>query len=302
MMAAGMKTLNVIGAGRVGRTLASLWVEKRTLSVQDVLDGTAQGARAAVAFIGDGTPAAAFAEMRPADLWMITTPDRHIVDSCQALAAAGLLRASDIVFHCSGATPSSELSAARAAGCAVASVHPLKSFADPRDAVRTFAGTHCAIEGDATAVEVLRPSFERIGGLVAELDPRYKSVYHAASVVVSNYLAALMEVGLRCYEKAGLPRDTATKMMEPIVRETLENVFEIGTTRALTGPIARGDDAVVAKHLKSLAQWDACVTAIYRELGLVALELSRAHGEAEPAALERIHSLLAKDGKGANAE
>ena len=292
MMAAGMKSLNVIGAGRVGRTLASLWEEKRTFRMQDVLDGTVQGARAAVAFIGDGRPVPSAGEMHPADVWMITTPDRMIVASCEALAASGVLRAGDIVFHCSGATPSGELQAAAQAGCAIASVHPLKSFADPRDAVRTFTGTHCAIEGDAAALEVLKPAFERIGGLVSELDPRFKTIYHAASVVVSNYLDALMEVGLRCYEKAGLPRETATKMMEPIVRETLENIFEIGTTRALTGPIARGDDAVVAKHLKSLGEWDACVTGIYRELGLVALELARAQGEAEVEALARLGELL----------
>lgn len=287
-----MKSLNVIGAGRVGRTLASLWAEKHTFAVQDVLDGSVQGARAAVAFIGDGQPVETIEQMRAADVWMITTSDRHIAGSCENLTASGLLRAGDIVFHCSGSAPSSDLAAAARAGGRVASVHPLKSFADPRDAVRTFAGTHCAIEGDPQALETLKPAFERIGARLAELDPRYKTVYHAASVIVSNYLAALMEAGLRCYEKAGLSREAATVMMEPIVRETLENVFQLGTAKALTGPIARGDDQVVARHLQALGEWDPCISDIYRQLGAVALELAREQGEAETEALERIKRLL----------
>lgn len=287
-----MKSLNVIGAGRVGRTLAFLWKEKHAFAVQDVLDSSAAGAQTAVAFIGDGTPIASLEELHAADVWMITTSDRQIVQACEQLASAGLLRAGDIVFHCSGSMPSSELAAASARGSHIASVHPLKSFADPRSAVQTFAGTHCAIEGEAAALEILKPAFECIGGRLSEIDARFKIVYHAASVIVSNYFAALMETGVRCYEKAGLTRETAAIMMEPIVRETLEHIFELGTAKALTGPISRGDDQVVARHLQALSAWDARVTDIYRDLGLVAVELARAQGVAEKTALARIETLL----------
>lgn len=288
-----MKKLNIIGSGRVGRTLASLWEEKRTFAIQDLLDRTAHGARAAIAFIGDGRAAARLEEMRPAEVWMITTPDGQISEGCEALAASGLLRSGDIVFHCSGALDSAELRRAAAFGALVASVHPLKSFADSRDAVRTFTGTHCAAEGDREALEILRPAFERIGAIVSEVDPRFKTIYHAASVMVCNYLTALMETGLRGYEKSGLTRETALAMMEPLVRETVDNVFKLGTVKALTGPIARGDDAVVARQLEALAAWDARIGSIYRELGAVALELSRAQGEAGAEALDRLQRLLA---------
>jgi predicted short-subunit dehydrogenase-like oxidoreductase (DUF2520 family) len=284
-----VKTLNVIGAGRVGRTLASLWSEKHTFEVKEVLDGKPEGARAAVAFIGDGVAIEAIDAMHPADVWMITTPDREIVSSVQRLCAAGLLRANDVAFHCSGSLPSSELAFA---GAHVASVHPLKTFADPREAVRTFVGTHCAVEGDRAALDVLVPAFERIGGRVSEIDPQFKTIYHAASVIVCNYLTALLEAGLRCYERTGLNRETATAMIEPIVRETLDNVLELGTANALTGPIARGDDAVIAKHLHALDAWDPHVASIYRELGSVALELARERGEADEDALRRIETLL----------
>lgn len=287
-----MKTLNVIGAGRAGRTLASLWSARRTFAVQDVLDRSVAGAVAAVTFIGEGSAVDAVHAMRAADVWMITTPDRHIAPTCEGLAASGVLRPADVVFHCSGSLGSQELRAAAAIGASIASLHPLKTFADPASAVRTFEGTYCAAEGDAAALDVLTPAFEDIGARVSRIDPELKTIYHAASVVVCNYLTALLETGLRCYEKAGLPRDTALKMIEPIVRDTVQNVFELGPARALTGPIARGDESVVARQLDALAEWDPAVAHIYRDLGALAVDLAREQGGADADGLARIEALL----------
>lgn len=287
-----MKTLNIIGAGRVGRTLGALWERARVFSIQDVLSATPHDARSGVAFIGTGHAVKVLEDMHAADVWMLTPPDGRIAACCSALAASGLLREGDIVFHCSGALSSHELKPAVERRARTASVHPLKSFADPHDAVRTFAGTYCAAEGDGAALAALRPAFEQIGARVSEIDAQFKPLYHAASVIVCNYLVALMEVGLRCYEKAGIARDTARAMMEPLVRETVDNVFKLGPVKALTGPIARGDDAVVAHQLAALGKWDRRIASIYQELAAVALDLAREKGEADTAALDRLNDLL----------
>ena len=287
------RTLNIIGCGRVGRALGRLWAHNDTFKIQDVLDCTLEKSESAVAFIGDGRAVDALAGMRRADVWMLTPPDDQIVACCTALAASGLLTAGNIMFHCSGALPSRDLAPAAACGAIVASVHPLKSFADPAVAAQTFRGTYCAAEGDARALAMLRPAFERIGGSVSDIDPGFKTIYHAASVIVCNYLTALLETGLRCYEKSGFERDTALRMMEPLVRETLDNVFSLGTVQALTGPIARGDHAVVARQVDALEAWEPGVAAIYRQLGAVAVELARAQGKADADALAAIERLLA---------
>jgi predicted short-subunit dehydrogenase-like oxidoreductase (DUF2520 family) len=280
-----MITLNIIGAGRVGRTLAALWHRQAVFAIGGVLNRTAHSAGAAVAVIGAGCVANALRDMPPADLWMLTTPDGDIARNAQAMAAG-------VVFHCSGALPSKELRAVISAGVHVASVHPLKSFADPANAMRTFAGTYCAAEGDPAALAVLTPAFERIGAHVSEIDPTFKTVYHAASVMVCNYLTALMEAGLQCYEKAGLSRETASAMMEPLVRETMDNVFKLGTIKALTGPIARGDHAVVARQLEALHELDPRIAEIYRALGTMAVDLSRVQGGASEEALGMLESAL----------
>lgn len=287
-----MKTLNVIGAGRVGRTLALLWQGSGVFRVGSVMCRTTGSARAAATFIGAGRAAASLAEMQPAGVWMLTPPDREITACCAALAHSGLLNAGAIVFHCSGALNSEALRTAVGAGAQVASVHPLKTFAEPGEAARTFAGTWCVAEGDGSALDVLVPAFESAGARVCGIDPQHKVLYHAASVMVCNYLAALMEAGLRCYAEAGIGRETALAMMEPLVRDTVDNVFRFGTARALTGPIARGDDGVVARHLDALGARDPRMRALYQQLGAVALELARAQGAAGTEGLARLELLL----------
>jgi predicted short-subunit dehydrogenase-like oxidoreductase (DUF2520 family) len=161
--------------------------------------------------------------------------------------------------------------------------------------VRTFSGTYCTAEGEAAALAVLLPAFEKIGARVSAIDAQSKTLYHAASVMVCNYLTALMEAGLKCYEKAGLPRATASAMMEPLVRETVDNLFKLGTVNALTGPIARGDHAVVARQLAALRAFDPRIAEIYRALGVMAVELSRAQGGASETVMALLHRTLSDD-------
>ncbi|MBS1217779.1 MAG: hypothetical protein H6R21_912 [Proteobacteria bacterium] len=285
-------TLNIIGPGRAGRTLGALLARAGLCTVQDVLSAEVATAEAAVAFIAAGRAVRTLGEMRAAEIWLLTPPDAAIAPVAAALAAAATVRRDDVVFHCSGAQPSGVLAPLSAVGALVASVHPLKSFADPAIAVRTFAGTWCAIEGDAAALALLTPLFEQLGAHVAAIDPAGKTLYHAASVLVCNDLTALMEAGLRAYEKAGIERATAQTMMEPLVRETLDNIFALGTMRALTGPVARGDAAVIARQLAALSDMDPQVADAYRALNRIALDLAQAQGGAAPQALAAVADVL----------
>jgi len=287
-------TLNIIGPGRVGRTLGALLVRKGLCTVQDVLSAEFATAESAVAFIAAGRAVRKLADMRPATLWMLTPPDGAIASMAVALAATGRVRAGDVVFHCSGAQPASILAPLAASGAHLASVHPLKSFAEPGAAVESFAGTWCTVEGDAAALKVLRPLFEQLGARVAQIDPAGKTLYHAASVLVCNDLTALMESGLRAYEAAGLDRATAQAMMEPLVRETLDNVFALGTVRALTGPVARGDAAVVERQIEELQRRDPQIADVYCALNRIALELAREQGTTTQELLDTVALVLSR--------
>lgn len=286
--------LNIIGPGRVGRTLGALLQRTGLCVMQDVLSAEIATAESAVSFINAGRAVRVLRDMRPADLWLLTPPDAAIASVATALAATGHVRKGDVVFHCSGSQSSGLLAPLAATGALIASVHPLKSFADPVLAVQTFKGTYCAAEGDAAALAVLMPLFEQLGARIASINPAGKTLYHAASVLVCNDLTALMEAGLRAYERAGIERHTAQAMMEPLVRETLDNVFALGTTRALTGPVARGDADVLARQLAALDTLDPRIADAYRALNHIALDLARAQGGASLAALDAVHQALKK--------
>jgi len=253
-----------------------MWAQAGVFGIQDVLTRSRESAAEAVSFIGAGHAAGRLEEMRGADVWMIATRDDAIVSSCVTLAASGKVTPDDIVFHVSGATPSSDLKAVKDKGALIASVHPIKTFADAEQAVETFAGTYCSAEGDAEALKVLRPAFERIGAKVFDIEPGMKPIYHAGGVFACNYLAALIEAALRAHEKAGIPRDASLAALEPLVRETVDAIFERGPARALTGPISRGDAATVARQLVKVRQWNRELGDLYRSLGLLAVDLAEA--------------------------
>lgn len=291
-----LHTLNIIGPGKVGRTLARLWRRASVFTIGDVLSRTPDSARGAVSFIGGGRAAGDMSDMAPAEAWMVTTSDDAIAVCGSALARSGALRPGDVVFHCSGALSSLELQAVAACGAHSASVHPVKAFADPGAATADFAGTWCAAEGDVNALALLEPAFERIGARIARVDAHSKILYHAGNVIASNYLVALVEAALRAYALAGIPRESARAMMKPLLRETADNALGMGTVSALTGPIARGDAALVARQLDALEKADPSLAALYRELGRIAVELARAQRKAHAAALDAIHEILTRDG------
>lgn len=269
-----MTTLNLVGAGHVGRALGRLFAARGAFTLQDVLTRSDSSAHQAVAFIGAGQARAALAQMRAAQVWMLAVGDDAIAPTCEALAQTGQL-AGAVVFHCSGAKASGELQAARAAGAFVASVHPVRSFADPQAVAADFAGTYCGIEGDPQALAVLEPAFEAIGARLVRIDPAAKTVYHAAAVFASNYLVTVLDAALRAYEAAGVPPQVARELARPLATEALANVFRLGPEAALSGPVARGDMATVARQQQAVTQWDAATGRLYQALVPPTVDLAR---------------------------
>ncbi len=284
--------LNIIGCGQLGKSLAYLWHRHDCFHIQQVMNRSIASAEQAIQFIGAGSAVADLSAMDPADVYLIATPDKQIINTCQLLAESSLLRTGDVVFHCSGALSSQVLSALRQFSINLCSVHPVRSFADPVQAVEGFEGTYCGVEGDQGALDIIQPAMQAIGGKLFHVEPEFKILYHAASVMVCNYLTSLIEVGIQTYQKSGMDSETAMEVMQPMVRGTLNNIFSLGTVNALTGPIARGDDLVVSNQLKALNEWKPEYARLYAQLGEVALQLARLKGSASEETLQKMTSIL----------
>jgi len=143
-------------------------------------------------------------------------------------------------------------------------------------------------------LERLRVLFEAIGGRTFELAAESKTLCHAGHVIVSNYLVALLDVGRRVYESAGVPRDCIDSFMVSLARGTLENVQALGTTAALTGPIARGEVETVWRQLEVLRADASLVEsgAVYALLGLIATQIAERRGALSADDIQRLRELL----------
>jgi len=267
-------SLNLVGAGHVGKVLGRLLSASGACMVQDVLTRSPASARAAVDFIDAGRACADLAELRPADIWLLAVNDDQIAPMAAALAQAHEVKGA-VVFHCSGARASSQLQALADQGALVASVHPIRSFADPDAVARDFAGTFCGIEGEAEALARLAPAFEAIGARLVTIDAAAKTVYHAAAVFASNYLTTVLDAALRAWQAAGVPEPIARELARPLASETMANVFRLGPAAALSGPVARGDHATVARQQQALLDWDEATGRLYEALVPLTADLAR---------------------------
>jgi len=272
---------NLIGAGHVGRVLGRLFARHGCFSIQQVLTRSMASARDGVAFIGAGDAVERYDQLQPAAVHVLAVGDDHIAEACAALAQAVPL-AGSVVFHCSGALASDRLQAARDAGALVASVHPIRSFADPSAVAAQFEGTFCGIEGDAGALALLTPALTAIGARPVPIDASAKTVYHAAAVFASNYLVTVLDAALRAYQAAGIPEPVARQMLQPLASESMANVFRLGAAEALSGPIARGDMATVERQQRAVAGWNAEAGELYQSLVGPTTALARRKMQKQP--------------------
>ena len=256
--------LSIIGAGRTGRTLGRL-ARRAGYAIGPVVCRTASHAREAVKFIGAGRPGT-----RPAgaELTLIAVPDASIPEVVGALS----LPRGAVAVHTCGSLGADALRPLRPAGA----LHPLRSFGDPGTAARDFAGTACAIDGDPRAVRVLEAFARAIGGIPLRVRTGRKAHYHAGAVFASNYVVSVLELALRLFEQAGVPRAAATPVLLKLARGTLDNVAAVGIPQALTGPIERGDVATVRRQAGALSQHD--LRAANAILGTIAIDVAAAKG------------------------
>jgi predicted short-subunit dehydrogenase-like oxidoreductase (DUF2520 family) len=166
-----------------------------------------------------------------AEVVLLCVPDAEIA------AAARVIASGPVVGHCSGATGLDVLSPHEAF-----SLHPLMTVS--REGAE-FAGAGAAIAAATPrALQIatgLAGLLELRAVLVADAD---RAAYHAAASIASNFLVTLEAAAERLAASAGIER----ALLVPLVRQTVENWASLGPGDALTGPVARGDAATVARQ------------------------------------------------------
>jgi len=256
--------IGFIGAGRVGAALAFALGDAGYPVVAVASRGRDSADSLAAAISGARSRSSAQEVADEADLVFVTTPDAAI----EAVAESVRWPAGISVVHTSGALSRDALAAAARQGARAGSLHPLQSFADPRQARKNLPGSVFGVEAEPGLKETLLAIVADLGGTAVELRAEDKALYHAAAVLISNYTLTLTKLSTDLWLRFGWERPAALKALLPLLKGTIANLEALGLTGALTGPVARGDVATVQAHLDALAAAAPEILPAYRELAL----------------------------------
>jgi predicted short-subunit dehydrogenase-like oxidoreductase (DUF2520 family) len=188
-----------------------------------------------------------------ADAVLLCVPDGQIA------AAAASVAAGPLVGHCSGATGLDVLAPHEAFA-----LHPLMTITRRGG---DFRGAGAAVAGSSDRALALATELARALGMrpfdIADED---RAAYHAGAAMASNFLIALESAAQRV---GGVDRD----LLAPLVRAAVETWVAEGDA-ALTGPIARGDEATVARHREAIAERAPDLLALYEVLAEATREVA----------------------------
>lgn len=220
--------MRVIGRGRAGGSFA-VALAHAGWTVDVVAHPTDPDAAESVAGAASGV-----------DLVLVCVPDPAV-----ATVASAVRPGPAVVAHVAGSLGLDVLAPHERR----ASIHPVVALPSAELGARRMRSAVMVVAAsDPGAIALARSVVDAVGGRPVEVAEDARVLHHAAAVVASNHVVALMGQLERIAELAGVPRDTYLGL----ARGALEDVAELGAERALTGPVARGDWDALRRHLAEL--------------------------------------------------
>jgi predicted short-subunit dehydrogenase-like oxidoreductase (DUF2520 family) len=262
------RTISIVGAGRVGKTLGKC-LHRLGWRIGAVVATSGAHAKTAARWIGAGTPRDRLTrDVFEADVIVLATPDDVLGQVAARLArVGGKASTRRVVLHTSGALDSSVLAPLARLGAATGSLHPMQTFTG-REAPKLKAVIF-AVEGAPAARRVAQRIARELGGVPVTIDVKSKAAYHAAGALVAGHALALVEASARILVRSGFTRRRAMQAVLPLTRQMLDNFERFGPQAAWTGPIARGDYAIVQAHGKALRAYPREFEQAYAALALL---------------------------------
>jgi predicted short-subunit dehydrogenase-like oxidoreductase (DUF2520 family) len=283
------RTLSIVGAGRVGRTLGKR-LRERGWRIGAVVTRSAATSRAAVRTIGAGAPFSRLtANPFAADVILLCTADDDLPAVVRALAKLGGAKCKGkIILHTSATLDRTVLAPLARCGASTGSLHPMQAFGGK--VIPNLSGVIFGVEGDPKARRMAQSIGKSLGGITVAINTRDKPIYHAAAVMAAGSAYPTIEAGVQLLMSIGFTRARAMQTLVPLIRQIFDNIERIGPRAAWTGPLSRGDYAVVARHARSLRRYPREFQQSYAALSLLA---GRLLAKKPAAALKRIRRALA---------
>ncbi len=222
------------------------------------------------------------------DVIFVCVPDDQIVPVVQKLAGEFDLSGKYVV-HTSGAHPGEILNPAKESGASVASFHPLQTFTGKSEA-GVFQECWISIQGDEISVSTLESIGQKLGAQPKVVTADEKEELHVAAVFAGNYLVTLMEMAQQCVSNPEL-KSSIPSMFHALMAQVLDNIKEQGVERALTGPLSRGDDSTIVKHLDNLVEKPELLN-MYKIFGRATMPIVKRNETLTSKKIEKLQLLL----------
>ncbi len=205
-------------------------------------------------------------------LVIIAILDDQLEDLSELLAKSGNWEGKT-VLHTSGVHNNEVLRPFANKGAFTGSFHPLQTFVGTEERA-AFRGITVGVEGDPTAVVTARQLADALLAEAVEISSENKSLYHAAAVLAGNAAITLLSVSEEIWEKAAGSRSGFTAAMGPLLKTSVQNSLVYGPSRALTGPIERGDVGTLKEHFVAIAARLPHLLALYGSIATETVHLA----------------------------
>ena len=208
------------------------------------------------------------------DVILIMTQDTYIASVVKEIKSLKLDLKNKLFIHISGSLSSDIFNVLKIAKSDCASFHPIQTFSEVTENSSLMENIYFGIEGGKNASGYVKKMAKDFSSNYFTVNPKKKYLYHAASVVTSNYLIGLVYAASKIIKEIGADEKKTYKIYEPIIKNTLQNIGRQGVVKSLTGPIERNDSKIIEKHIKELKKVDPVLTALYLNFGMIAAELA----------------------------
>lgn len=273
------------GSGRVGSSLARWAAAAGARPVAVAYHAAPDGAAALAADLGArAVPLAELAGGEGCDLLLVAVPDPALPAVAARLAARPQ---APVVLHTSGSRGADALAplatGTRASPSSIGALHPLKAFPRPLPHPDAARGVFFALDGDPPAVALAERLVAAWGGIAGRVPAGRRDLYHLAATLAAGGVTTLLATAEQIARAAGLPPEVVGGYLElargAVAAASEESAAGGGLAAAITGPVARGDDETVARHLAALA---AALPDLLPLVALLGRQTLERRGETSP--------------------
>ncbi|WP_252131130.1 Rossmann-like and DUF2520 domain-containing protein [Clostridium caldaquaticum] len=261
--------ISFIGAGKAGFSLGKFFKEKG-LDVCGYYSRNLSSSKEASVF----TKTKHFERIEDliteSSIIFITVPDDEILNVYSKLKCYSLK--DKIICHTSGCLSSHIFSDIDDLGAYSYSFHPMFPISQKKESYKYLEDAFFTIEGHSKFLNYMTNLFSSIGIKIIQIESKDKSLYHLASVTVSNLFLALLNRSCNYLKNYGFSENEALNALYPLIKNNIENAVKFGITNALTGPIERGDITTIQKHILSMPNEHEIV---YSELSKELISIAR---------------------------